>query len=258
MKNNESNGIQAEFHLDFASPMIFTAIHNGHELREEVKLNCAIADDDRLREEDPHTSFFTEIGTNRIILHTSRFEVDLNRRRDRAIYLQPEDCWGLVPRLSPPNQESIDQSLDEYDIFYRRVGGIIDEMIRTYGKVIVYDIHSYNHQREGINALPDDPLLNPEIILGTSNMSVSWIPKVELMKEKIQSYDWFGRSLDCRLNVKFTGGNFSQWIHHQYKDNACVISIELKKIFMNEWSGIIDHTLMSELRTVLATTLSIW
>jgi N-formylglutamate deformylase len=258
MKEIDMHGIQAEFHLDFASPMIFTAIHNGHELREEVKLNCGISDEDRFREEDPHTSFFTEIGSNRIILHTSRFEVDLNRKREKSVYLEPEDCWGLNPRLTPPNQDFINRSLDEYDTFYRRIAMVLDEMVRTFGKVIVYDIHSYNHQRGGIDSSVDDPECNPDIILGTSNMALSWMPKIEQMQERIQNCNWFGRSLDCRLNVKFTGGNFAQWIHHQYNENACVISLEFKKIFMNEWSSIVDHTLMNELRTALATTLSIW
>jgi N-formylglutamate deformylase len=258
MKTIDSIGIQAEFHFDWMTPIIFTAIHNGHELREEAILNCALHDDDRLREEDPYTSFFTEIGSNRIVLHTSRFEIDLNRRRDKAVYLQPEDCWGLTPMINPPGQDFIDRSLSEYDSFYRRMGMILDEMIRTYGKVIVYDIHSYNHQRKGLDAPFDSPDENPEIILGTSNMSDSWIPKIELMKEKIRNYNWFGRSLDCRMNVKFTGGHFAQWIHHNYQQNACVISIEFKKIFMNEWTGVLDHNLQAELRTVLATTLSIW
>ncbi|HNX01493.1 MAG TPA: N-formylglutamate amidohydrolase [Candidatus Cloacimonadota bacterium] len=258
MKESNAQGLEAEFHFDFSSPLLFTAIHNGHELRDEVKVNCALSDEDRLREEDPHTSIFTEIGTNRIILHTSRFEVDLNRKRERAVYLKPEDCWGLTPRLEEPSQEWISRSLDDYDTFYRRTDAFLDELIRTHGKVIVYDIHSYNHHRQGIEAPYDDPEQNPEIILGTSNMAFTWMPKIEQMQDKIRSYNWFGRSLDCRMNVKFTGGNFAQWIHHQYNENACVISIEFKKIFMNEWTGSVNHSLLNELKTVLATTLSIW
>jgi N-formylglutamate deformylase len=258
MKEIDTQGIQAEFHFDFSAPLICTAIHAGHELREEVKLNCAISEEDRLREEDPYTQYFTEIGMNRIILHTSRFEVDLNRKRDKAVYLQPEDCWGLNPRINPPDYDCIERSLAEYDTFYRRVGTMLDEMIKTFGKVIVYDIHSYNHQREGMNFPVDDPSNNPDIILGTSNMSLIWMPKIEQMQNRIQNCSWFDRSLDCRINVKFTGGNFAQWIHHQYNENVCVISIEFKKIFMNEWTGIVNHSFMGELRTALATTLSIW
>lgn len=250
-------GIRADFSFDYSSPLIFTAIHNGHELREDVKLNCALSEEDRLREEDPHTSFYVQLGTNRIILHTSRFEVDLNRRRDKAVYLQPEDCWGLKPRIHP-DQESLELSLSEYDAFYRRAAQFIEETIHTYGKVIIYDIHSYNHRRNGLNTPYDDPELNPEIILGTSNMSQVWMPKIKQMQNKISAYDWYGRKLDCRMNVKFTGGHFSQWIHHHYAEKACVVSIEFKKIFMNEWTGTVDWKLLQELRTVLATTLSIW
>ncbi len=258
MSVSNTDGIQAEFHLDFASPLLFTAIHNGHELRKEVKQNCALSEIERLREEDPHTAFFTEIGQNCIILQTSRFEVDLNRRREKAIYLQPEDCWGLIPRSAPPDQDYLDKSLAEYDLFYQGVGLILDELIRLFDQIIIYDIHSYNHHRKGIDAPFDDPALNPEIILGTSNMSDKWFPKIEEMRDQIMNYDWYGKSLDCRINVKFTGGHFAQWIHQEYKEKACVISIEFKKIFMNEWTGVVDYQLMNELRNVLKTTIKIW
>ena len=32
---------------------------------------------------------------NRIIVNRSRFEVDINRPRDKAVYITPEDAWGL-------------------------------------------------------------------------------------------------------------------------------------------------------------------
>ena len=38
-----------------SQPIIVSAIHDGHELREELKQLCALDDISRLREEDPFT-----------------------------------------------------------------------------------------------------------------------------------------------------------------------------------------------------------
>ena len=64
------------------SPILATAIHNGHEVRSAVKALMAISDNDRLREEDPFTEFVIRDVPNRIVFHRSRFEVDLNRARE--------------------------------------------------------------------------------------------------------------------------------------------------------------------------------
>ena len=79
------------FFNDSSIPVIALAIHNGHSMPEELLRNCGISDEERLREEDPHTNTIAERFANRIIVHDSRFMVDLNRSPQMAIYQKPED-----------------------------------------------------------------------------------------------------------------------------------------------------------------------
>lgn len=71
--------------------MMAVALHNGHEVRPEVAALFAIDESDRRREEDPFTALWTDIADIRLVVNRSRFEVDLNRPRKKAVYLKPQD-----------------------------------------------------------------------------------------------------------------------------------------------------------------------
>jgi hypothetical protein len=68
----------------------------------------------------------------------------------------------------------------------------------------------------------------------------------------MRSYDYFGRRLDVRENVKFFGGHLPGWIHRQFPDSVCALAIEVKKFFMDEWSGELYQEQHSELQLALA------
>ncbi|PVH24313.1 hypothetical protein [Sphingobacterium corticibacter] len=77
------------------SPFWAFAIHDGHQI-DDALLPYLVADDDtRLREEDPQTGTLAELPFNRFISATSRFQLDLNRIRKDAVYLRPEQAWGI-------------------------------------------------------------------------------------------------------------------------------------------------------------------
>jgi len=236
-------------------PLIATAIHSGHKVRSEVENIFAISPKSRFREEDPFTEILTDISDNSIIISTSRFEFDLNRNREKAVYLQPKDAWNLKIYKKTPPAIIKEKSLKLYDAFYQNLQEYLDEQKIKFGKFVVFDIHSYNHQRKGENTAFDDPQKNPEIIIGTSNMKTSTWKKriINRILNDFQHADFFGQKLDTKLNVKFTGGNFARWIHQNYPNSACVLSIEFKKIFMNEWSGKLDKNIFVKLHQILQT-----
>src|SRR5215510_12590650 len=99
-------------------PVLATAIHDGHDLRPEVRALTALSDEARFREEDPFTGRWTAVAPNRVIPHRSRFEVDLNRPPDQAVYQKPEDAWGLDLWRETPNDELVERSMAEYDAFH--------------------------------------------------------------------------------------------------------------------------------------------
>jgi len=43
--------------------------------------------------------------------------------------------------------------------------------------------------------------------------------------------------LDVRENVRFKGGYLTQWVHERYPDRGCALAVELKKVYMDEWTG---------------------
>ena len=73
--------------------------------------------------------------------------------------------------------------------------------------------------------------------------------------EALRSFDYGGHHLDVRENVKFRGGAFPAWTHRTFPDSACVLSIEFKKFFMDEWTGEPDEVLVSAIGSALNTTL---
>ena len=138
-------------------PLVATAIHDGSAVRAEVADLLAIGEPERFYEEDPYTAAWTSIAPTRIIVFRSRFEVDLNRPRDQAIYLEPEDAWGLRVWRSRPSGEIVAHSLAEYDAFYRHVRLTLETLIERHGRLVVFDLHSYNHRRQGAAEPPADP-----------------------------------------------------------------------------------------------------
>ncbi len=220
------------------SAILATAIHNGNEIREDLSERMIISPEDRFREEDPFTGRWTVVSDNRLVVNTSRFEVDLNRPREKAVYRRPEDAWGLKIYDSDLPDEMLERSLVKYDAFYALLKDILDELVRLHGAFIVYDIHSYNHRRGGADAAPDDPDVNPEINLGTGTLDTNrWGDVAKTFISSLSSYDFGGRNLDVRENVKFEGGWMSNWIHSQYPASGICLAIEVKKFFMNEWTG---------------------
>lgn len=82
--------------------MVGVANHSGRGLRAEVARIMALDDAARLREEDPFTDEWARVIPTWLIPTRSRFEVDLNRDRESAVYRGPDDAWGLDLWAAPP------------------------------------------------------------------------------------------------------------------------------------------------------------
>jgi hypothetical protein len=235
-------------------PLIATAIHDGHGLRREVAELMLLSDADRLREEDPFTGTWTDVAPTRVVVRQSRFEVDLNRAREKAVYLKPADAWGLRVWKSPPPPKIIARSLSRYDDFYAAMGDVVGRLVSRCGRVVVLDLHSYNHRREGPEAPHDDPARNPEVNLGTGTMDRErWAKLVDGFLADVRGFDFRGRRLDVRENVKFRGGHFSRWLHATFPDSVCCLAVEFKKFFMDEWTGRPDEDELRAVHEVLRT-----
>ena len=219
-------------------PIVATAIHDGHDLRPDVADLAVLSDSDRLREEDPFTGIWTTIVGSRLVCSRSRFEVDLNRPRSRAVYMKQEDAWGLRVWRSEPSPEVVAASLAQYDHFYCVMERVLTNMIERYGRFVVLDLHSYNHRRGGPDSSPADPRKNPEVNVGTGTLDRGrWGHLVDRFIADLAEFNFLGRGLDVRENLRFKGGQLSKWIHETFPASGCCLAIEFKKFFMDEWTG---------------------
>ena len=238
--------------FDDVSPVLATAIHAGHTLRPDIAEHIALDEAVRLREEDPHTDILSDIVPFRVVVDRSRFEVDLNRARALAVYVEPDQAWGLDIWKTPLDTDAIAISLDIYDWFYQEIGQRLDTLA-TLTPFVVLDVHSYNHRREGANHAPADPAANPDVNLGTGSMDrETWAPLVERLATDLGTA--LPKSATVAENVRFKGGHFSQWINERYPGRGCAIALEFKKTFMNEWSGLANLAHVGRLREALAST----
>ena len=240
-----------------ASPVIAVAIHAGHALRDEVADLTAVPVERRFREEDPGTADWAMRFPTRLVPGRSRFEVDLNRPRDTAVYLRPEDCWDLDPWQCALPSGVIGRSLEVYDAFYSVLAGILDRAEERFGRFVVFDLHAYNHRRGGPDAAPADPDGHPDVNVGTGSMDRDrWGPVVERFMADLGSTKVPYRDglLDVRENVAFQGRELARWVHERYPETGCALAIEVKKFFMDEHTGDLDEELTGAIGDALAGT----
>lgn len=235
-------------------PVVAAAIHDGHAVRPDVAASLALSEQQRLHEEDPFTWLWTEVGDTRVRMLRSRFEVDVNRPRELAVYQRPEDAWGLEVWLdAAPREATVQRSLEEYDEFYNDMYGLLAELRDRYGRFLVYDIHSYNHRRNGRCA---SPFTHPTINLGTGSLDRErWAPVVDTFLSVARQQTVNGHPVDARENVKFQGGYFSRWVHRNFGESGCALAVEVKKVFMDEDTGTPYGPVVEDVRLALQATI---
>ncbi|MGI8705576.1 MAG: N-formylglutamate amidohydrolase [Sphingomicrobium sp.] len=221
-------------------PIVATAIHNGHELRAEVANVMALSESERLREEDPYTGEAVVGVPTHVIVHRSRFEFDLNRPPDEAVYRTAEQSWGLDVWKEECSDQLLARSLAIHDEYFRMLGPLLDGIAARHDRFVVIDVHSYNHRRGGADASPTPQDEAPDINIGTFSMPREhWAFLIDPLTEALRSFDFNGRNLDVRENVAFQGKGYqTRFVHERYPLRGCAIALEFKKFFMDEWTGI--------------------
>ncbi|MCE5191827.1 MAG: N-formylglutamate amidohydrolase [Actinomycetia bacterium] len=222
-----------------AGPLVAVALHGGHELRPDLAAISRLSDRDRLREEDPYTAAWTGCAPSRVVVNRSRFEVDCNRPRERAVYRAPEDAWGLPVWREALPESAAAASLGLYDDFYVRLGAVLADVIARHGIALVLDLHSYNHRRDGASEPPAAQEENPDVNLGTGHLDrVRWGSVADAFVDRMRVAM---PEADVRENVRFKGGHFAHWAEETFRGDACVLAIEFKKTYMDEWTGELDR-----------------
>lgn len=230
--------------------IVATAIHDGTLLRPEVEAAMALDAATRLREEDPFTGQAVAGVPTHIVPLRSRFEVDLNRAANDAVYLRPEQSWSLQVWREPPPDALVERSLRMHRAFYAMLAQLLDDVVATHGRFLLLDVHSYNHRRDGPGSRPMAAEDAPEINLGTFSMPRDrWACLVDPLIAAMRRFDFMGRQLDVRENVAFRGrGQLARFVHERYPGTGCSLAVEFKKFYMDEWTGEPDPAVLPAMR----------
>ncbi len=212
------------------APYVCGAVHDGNQFRRSLWENCLHTEYERWYEEDPCTKEMVRTHPVVIAGCDSRFEYDLNRGPETAIY---NDAWGKALWKEPLSDREREHSLEKHEAFYKVTHALISKIENKYGKAIVFDMHSYNWKRWDREV----PVWN----LGTTNIDNgrygevvnSW--RAKLSKMSLPN----GLNSTAGINDTFYGkGYFLKYITDHFKDTL-VLATEIAKVYCDEYSGII-------------------
>jgi len=206
-------------------PYACAAIHDGHQFRKELWENCLHSEYDRWYEEDPETKKMVSSHPIVIAGCDSRFEYDLNRPPEEAVF---ETAWGKQLWKSPISQEMKNRSLEKHANFYKVVRALILKLESKFGVCVVYDMHSYNWQRWDREV--------PTWNLGTSNIDNDRFgASVETWRQSLSEIKFpNGINSSAKINNTFHGnGYFLKFITNNFK-NTLVLATEIAKVYCDE------------------------
>lgn len=216
--------------IDDYVPYVCAAVHNGHQFRKELWELCTHSEYERWYEEDPETK--TMIQSHPIVISgsDSRFEYDLNRAPEDAIY---DDAWGKKLWKKPLSEAMKKKSLEKHNDFYKVVHALIQTLELKFGCCVVYDLHSFNWQRWDRKV--------PTWNLGIDNIdSDKYAESVEQWRHQLSQIELpDGIESVAKVNDTFQGnGHFLKYITEHFK-HTLVLATEVSKIYCEETTGTI-------------------
>ncbi len=222
------------------------AVHDGHQFRKELWGNCLHSEYDRWYEEDPETKEMVKSHPIIIAGMDSRFEYDLNREPERAIY---DDAWGKQLWKEPLPEEMKQKNLKKHHNFYKVVHTLIHKLEELLGVCVVYDMHSYNWQRWDREV--------PTWNLGTANVDNDRFGNdIELwrsMLEKMQLPNDIKST--SKINDTFQGnGYFLKFISQNFQ-NTLVLATEIAKVYCDELNQVMYPEVVAAVEQSLRTDL---
>ena len=210
------------------APYLCTAVHDGHQFRKSLWENCLRTEYQRWYEEDPCTKEMVQSHPVVVAGLDSRFEYDLNREPEKAIY---EDAWGEKLWKAPLAEEERRVSLNKHSAFYDVIDSLVGQVEKKYGKAIVFDMHSYNWKRWDRKV--------PTWNLGTANIDNDRFGHfASAWSRKLGSMDLpNGIESSSGINDTFQGnGYLLKHITENFKDTL-VLATEIAKVYCDEETG---------------------
>jgi len=227
-----------EIKIESYKPYVCVAVHNGHNLREDLEEKCALSEFERWQEEDPETGTFISSFPLTLIALDSRYEYDLNRDPESAVY---EEAWGKIVWKTALTTEEKEISLRKFSDFYRVTDALIRKLVDLFGHVIVYDIHSYNYKRYS--------QVTPVFNIGSEKIDNRKYHKIiDQWVEQLGKIEMPNISNTVAVNDVFKGNGYLLAYLTGKFSNVLVLATEVKKVYCNESTGELYPVVIESIR----------
>jgi len=211
--------------IDRYVPYICTAIHNGNNIRSGLSNKIALDDYERWYEEDPHTADFIASMPITLVGNDSRYEYELNRKE--PVY---DEAWGKQVWKKPLSKKELKVSAQKHENYYKVTHALIEKLEDLFGASLVYDVHSYNHQRWD----RDVPVFN----IGVEKIDTKKYAKyINNWKEELEQIELTGITVKAELNDVFYGRGYNLEYITKNFNNTLVLATEISKIYCDEKTG---------------------
>ncbi len=214
--------------VDRYIPAVYTAIHAGHTLRKQFEGRLLLDQRKRQYEEDPYTGIM--LGSFPIVLQglDSRYLYDLNRPPEAPPY---EKAQGKKVWLPPLTARERKENVSRYDSYYRVLHALLTILETKFSRCIIYDLHSYNYQR----ITTDTPLFN----VGTHYIDQeTYQPVLDHLQRRLLGAEFPNITNRAACDEVFPGKGYqASFIHEHHPESLC-IPLAIKKVYMDEISGV--------------------
>ncbi|THB76687.1 MAG: hypothetical protein D6B25_09220 [Desulfobulbaceae bacterium] len=227
--------------LRSCQPVIGTSIHAGHGTLDALISELALSEAERLYEEDPYTDQFIAQLPLSIVAHVSRYQGDLNRSPEKCIY---DEAWGKQVWRNGVSAADQAQIKAYHQSYYELLDLVLGVINQQFNKSVLYDLHSYNYSRH--QGVP--PLFN----IGTHHIDLKhygdFLDSLLTRLADIEIPGMVNRSVFDEL---FVGKGYqAEFIKKKHPKTLC-IPLEVKKVFMDEFSGDCNQEVMAGLKMQL-------
>lgn len=211
-------------------PYVCLAVHNGGNLREGLREKIRLEKMDRWKEEDPYTWQFISSLPIRMIVYSSRYEFDVNRKEEECIY---ESAWGQQVWKEEITEEEKELSRKKHRAFYQVLHALVETIEMRFNGALVYDIHSYNFRR-----IDEQGKTTPVFNVGTEKITDPKYRKfINRWLKELEAIDLKSTPTTVHENGVFFGrGYVLEYLMREFK-NTLVFATEVKKIYVDEVNG---------------------
>lgn len=227
-------------------PLMGNVSHAGHRVREELLMKMSISEQERTQEEDVRVDLFAESLPVQIVALDSRYEYDVNRPRERAVYLKPLESWGKRVWEHPPTLDELHFSLAKYDDYHDTLEMVVQALQAAFGSVLVFDLHSYNHQRPAQKNRQAE-LPSFDLVLSAEDRAVH-AGTIACLKEELQKVNTPQGPATVKENAVFIKDGAIAARLQPWFPQVLTLPIEIKKFYVNEFTGALNAAAVASLQ----------